>query len=206
MAQTPCFSRYFVNPQQVQINKGGEMKAIPKIPDVYDIRFGRPFVPVFLVEYQIYDGVGYIVPMSLANHQTYKNVFLSLWDAFYRASVNSALGTEPGYSYLDGNYDQYLYKRLTQKEYEKSRYDAIAAQVWNFYDKIDPLTTQSQFLIALDAFMQQMIGLIDKELFAPPSLYNFDAATDIGPLLETITLGTAGAFKGFGGIEINTSS
>lgn len=206
MSQTPCFSRYFVNPQQVQINKGGEMRAIPKIPDVFDISFGRPFVPVFLVEYQIYDGIGYIVPMDLATHQTNKNIFLSLWDAFYKASENSALGTQPGYSYLSGTFDQYLYKRLAQKTYERSRYDAIAAQVWNFYDKIDPATTQSQFLIALDGFMQQMIGLIDRELFAPPSLYNFDAATDIGPLLEALHLSSAGAFKGFGGIEINTSS
>lgn len=206
MAQSPCFSRYFVNPQQVQINKGGEMRVVPKIPDVFDIRFGRPFVPVFLVEYQIYDGIGYIVPMSLATHKAHKDVFLSLWEAFYKASVNSALGTEPGHSYLSGAFDQYLYKRLAQKEYEKSRYDAIAAQVWNFYDKIDPLTTPSEFLIALDSFMNQMIGLIDRELFAPPSLYNFDAVTDIGPLLETIALATAGAFRGFGGIEINTSS
>lgn len=171
MGQSACRSQYFNDLSQIGFSIG-EANINVGVGLTSTLKVTRPFIPIVgVLESGSYD--------SAINNIAFGGVIPALFAESYQASINNVngLGTNP--SIATGAFDQYLYKSLFQKPDMLVRYEQQANLIRNFLIGLDPGYTESEYLQAVNDFMNQARTQFDKTLFIAPGEYTFLNAGDL---------------------------
>jgi len=170
--QSACFSNYFIDPTKV----GFAIKSTPIFGHggaTISATFYRPFIPLVGVTNVGQTIPEMYVPVDIQSNKDFKDTFPLLAKSCYDASVNNIVGGGSE-RIAPGTYDQYLYKRLNGRPDEIQRfYDQIAV-VYNFWNAIDGILTDSQYNEELSTLVTRIVNETDRRLFLPPGSYQFD--------------------------------
>lgn len=188
MAQQPCRNQFFNNIDEVTFNTTNIRFIVsPKGGGGFEILTSndKPFLPIYAI---VTDTSGALKPDTIANHKTFKNTFLSMYEQFYKASINylNGLTGVPYATYVDPapqgnpNYGQYLVKLIgnsagtTYIVGAKRTYDNTPNLVWNFWNMIDAALTSNDLNISLDRLVKKILLESDPRFYIPPGNYLFN--------------------------------
>lgn len=181
MPQTACFTDLF----QINTPYTASKSFVPiqnKIAGHVSENMGRPFIPYCgaVLDATLVPPDAMLIPDTIAHNITFIATFFDFFKEARLASVNfftDQVGA--GFSDITSDlYAGYLAKKtINVGEAGYIRYFQVAEIIKNFWTDINPALTLPQYYDALTGLENKIIAMCSKDLYIPPAIYNWDAAS-----------------------------
>lgn len=149
---------------------------------------------------------GFYEPVAIASNKTNIPATLrALALGTYKASKNAAVeGFASDATFATaGRFDQYLYVKLGDDATRINRYNDSFEKVVDFFNNLDGAATAQQYQDQLNKLRDMALTQFDKELYAAPGDYIFNALDAFAIAFQAWKVADA-TLVGLAGIELNS--